>query len=107
GFIIFRVNDNFLTIIDTANGYEDRFYNDIEEVNFAGGVSLDLTSLTFTTNGLGWGTPLAHYDDHLGTHITYGYNVNDKIYGGSGIDIIYGRLGNDELYGEASHDELH
>lgn len=107
--VIYRDHADYIIVKDTGNtsdatGYGgDKVYNDVESIVFSD-TTVDLTSLTFDINGLGWGTSTVT----LTSGTTYqGYNARDIVNGYSGSDIIYGNLGNDDLYGNAGTDTLY
>ncbi|ODS56469.1 MAG: hypothetical protein ABS36_08795 [Acidobacteria bacterium SCN 69-37] len=120
--IIYRENANYLTVRDTARDDVDYVYNDVETIQFSN-VTLDLTAMTFTLNGVGWGTAKAvngtsnaetlHgfnavdiIDGNNGNDTIYGYYGDDVLAGGNSSDTLYGGEGNDILKGGASSDTL-
>ena len=132
GFILYRTHTDYLTLRDTINSVSDQVYNSIEFIQFTD-ITLDLTSMTFTVNGEGWGTAttitgtssgetLGGYhaidtiyggggndtiDGNGGMDTLYGGDGNDLIRGGTEDDLIYGDDGNDNLYGNAGNDMIY
>ncbi len=110
-FIVYRDNENYFTIRDTGDtstvtGYgSDRLYNDVEYIQF-NDVTLDLSTMTFALNQVGWGTSAAIFGTSANNTIV-GYQANDLIYGYAGTDIISGGAGSDTLYGGDGDDYLY
>ena len=82
----------------------DRIYNDVEYVHF-NDVTLDLTAMTFTLNGEGWGTA-ARVDGTGSANTINGTVAADNIHAAGGADTVNGGLGNDSLYGDAGNDTI-
>ncbi len=107
GFIVYRTTSSYLYVEDTnANGQgKDRVYTDVEEIQF-NDITLDLTSMTFVSNGLGWGTAATVYGTSAGG-TTNGTAAIDEIHAAGGNDYLYGRYGDDILHGDDGADRLY
>ncbi|QQG36623.1 MAG: cadherin-like domain-containing protein [Micavibrio aeruginosavorus] len=103
---------------DTNNpstGYgADRVYNDVEYIVF-NDITFDLTSLSFTLSGEGWGSALPVFgtsanDTMNGTQSAdtlSGGDGNDTVNGSAGADLLYGGNGADTLSGGTQNDALY
>ncbi len=106
GFILFRNNASYLTLQDTSGNFGiNRIYNDIEFIEFSD-ITLDLSTLTLTLNGLAWGTTLA-ITGTAAANTMQGTNAMDTLYGAGGNDTIYGKMNDDIIYGDDGVDKLY
>jgi Ca2+-binding RTX toxin-like protein len=127
GFIIYRDNSDYLTIVNTGNttstGFgTDRIYNDVETITFSD-ITLNLKDGSLDAIGSEWGYNTVNgtsaadtLSGSVGRDIIYGNDGNDTIYGndrndrlfgGNGADTVYGELGNDVIEGNAGNDNLY
>jgi Ca2+-binding RTX toxin-like protein len=109
-FIIYRNASTYVVVQDTANtgatGFgKDRIYDDVEQVQF-NDVTLDLRTMTFVMNEVGWGIA-APINGTTGNDVINGYLAPNLIDGGSGNDTIYGNVGNDVIRGAEGADSIY
>ncbi|MDY0008908.1 MAG: calcium-binding protein, partial [Bdellovibrionales bacterium] len=96
--IYFDVNNN-ITINNFYNGTNSR----VETMYFDGGPTIDLTTVTASTQGDDGNNSL---NGSAGNDLMFGYAGDDTMFGNNGDDTLYGGLGNDTLYGGNGDDTL-
>lgn len=106
GFIIYRTNASYITVVDT-NGFfgTKTVYNSVENLQFTD-ITIDLTTTTFALNGAGWGSAIA-VDGTAANQTMNGTAAHDTLNGLDGNDTLNGRFGNDRLNGGNGNDKLY
>ncbi len=106
--IYYKINNDLKIVFDENNSITvSKFFQtssyEIETLNFDGGPSVDLTTVSYTVQG---GSGNDTLSGTSGADVFYGEAGDDTLTGNSGDDTLYGGTGNDSLSGKNNNDTL-